>query len=173
MLKRSKTIFMFLIITYATAANNRFGIGGGINLVNTNAQYSPVPSVCINIMNDKSIHEIAGEYTRSANVIDETAIVYSYLRFIHSKYFLLGPSLGLLFSEYQEEYMTQGMFGPEQHYHTKGGIYFFGIKGMMKISSRHFGVNISDRILIGMQYVNKQNSLGLSNLFGAGFFIVL
>jgi len=196
-MKEKAMLFAVLLALNAISENTEFGIGVGLNAVYTNVNFAPVPSLSFYLLKETCIHDLSAEYTRTKNDVEpeeETALIYSFLRYLPFKYFLQrgeldslgpskkgmitihflsGPSIGVLFSDYQNR-------SSAITWDNRCGRYFFGMKGMIKICQNHFGLTISDRLMLGvsrrngpMPGIGWRFQIGVSNLLGAGLIIVL
>ena len=176
-MKEKAILFAALLALNAVSENTKYGIGVGVNAVYTNVIFAKVPSLSFYVVKEACIHDISAEYTACTIFVEpyeEMALIYSYLRYLPSKYFLLGPSIGVLFSEYQKWSLTQDAHGfAHETWDIREGRYFFGIKGMIKICKNHFGLTISDRLMFGDSRINGPIKIGVSNLLGAGLISVL
>lgn len=168
--KKSKIIFAILpiIVFNALSEDVRFGLGFELNHIYARSIFLPVPSLSLYLIKKETIHSFSLEYISKSITKSEGAFSYSLLRNLHSKSISLGPCIGLNItsdkvnadgnipsnSDNKEEYI---------------GLFVFGIKGMVVLSRKHFGLTISDRLLLG-SFLG--NGFGFSNLFGMGLSII-
>lgn len=158
-------VFICLYSVSLFAGDIKCGLSGTVNMVSSNGFFAPVPSVSISIVKKKSIHDISGEYFRSANETDEAGVCYSYLRYLVPDYVLLGPSAGIVYSE---ENKGSSLYSSG----IKQGIYFLGAKGMLKLGNKEVALIIQERLLFGFKHIYGKDSMGINNLIGAGAILV-
>jgi hypothetical protein len=156
-------VFLLLLPTIILASGNTFGIAVSINDVYASFNCFPVPVISFYSISNKRIQDFSFEYSnpvgtiirkedignlRELDQIYEMGITYSYLRSLLLKHLFVGPSIGLQYSL--------------SSVNNKGGLYFFGLKGMFKYGYKHINFIMSDRLLFGI------GSFMLSNLIGTG-----